>query len=317
MRAVPIKSSSDRPTAAGKRQFLAWQGWTLSVPTDWNAVKLDGTYQQGSAVLADLADARLGLRWATVGRSKRSPDEVVKEAMRREVGELTPDHDSPSAVPADANGFIATQLYEEPAPPGRDVWIGLCASSNRLLQIVYHTPRRDRVLRRTVLAELEAQEAEAPQSWSVLDLSCESPAGFSLASHALSAGDLRMTFEAPGSGRIMVRQIGPATLALSRQPLRDWVQQHLSASSKLYRGSEPVETALVTESASWSGVRVEQSRRRRAFLHRSLPATMVTLALNDEVRNRIVMVQANDVATAERVARTVGWASRLRGQVWC
>jgi hypothetical protein len=178
------------------------------------------------------------------------------------------------------------------------------------VQVTYHAARRDGVLAGQVLPWLDEQPADAARRWSALDLSVQVPSGYELASHQLSAGDLRLSFVGPGRRRIEVRQIGPATLALSRQGLDRWLKSSVSTAGRVYRSGAIGPYALDDVGRRLEGLRVERVRRPWAVLRRSLMPVVATLAVHDPARNRLVFVQAGDAATAEAVLRTVGWHAR-------
>lgn len=303
-------AASNRKSAIGNRQCLAWQGWLLSVPADWNFVKLEGNRFKGFVLLADLTSARLGLRWEAVS-SKVDAKSLIHSAMLNEVGELATkearSHEAPRLAAGESEGPYGL-LYQDSEPPGRDVWIGYSAASKRLIQLSYHATTRDRVLANDIIPTLEDQEDAQAQRWSVFDLSCETPSEFSLASHQMNAGDLRLSFTASKRREISIRQIGPAKLALSRQPLEKWLQTQLSSRQKLYRANELEKTTVELRGQPVEALRVVQTRRRRAFLHRSLPLELFTYALHDETRNRLVIIQTSDDAFTKRLFAGIGWA---------
>ena len=143
----------------------------------------------------------------------------------------------------------------------------------------------------------------------MLDLSCEVPAGLMLHSHHLSAGDLRLSFTESRRRRISVRQIGPATLALARQPLEKWLAAEVAGHSRLYRSGAV--TRLRLEGFE-HGCRQTLARRRRAFLHRALPVQIAVCGLHDAARNRIILLQAENDDVLQQLARSVGWATPPR-----
>src|SRR5690606_27769097 len=113
---------SNPAQAPANRQRVVWQGWRIDLPTRWNPVKLEGTFEEGYALFADLHRARLGVRWSRDRRIRKDPAAWIKRSMRDEVGLLASDETQPYKT-AD-NAFDAPLLYLEPEPPGRDVWIG-------------------------------------------------------------------------------------------------------------------------------------------------------------------------------------------------
>lgn len=292
------------PRKDGRHAF-AWQGWGVVVPIEWNAIRLEGDWDRGFALLADLSGPKLGLRWsASKTEDVGQIGKLVKQAICGELGQLAESEAVADAPPGD---WVGGRRFCEPEPPGRDVWVGKSPASGRIVELIYHVDRRDAVLAAELLPTLFDTAPTAETAWAVLDLSCRIPAGFRLVSQGLAAGDLRLTFE-KGRQRISVRQIGPARLALSRQPLEKWLEQQLYPSRKFYKTEG--KPAPVTIADAVSGLRQNQSKKRRAFLFRSIPRAVSTLILHDRARDRIVLVQADDEKSAIALAGTVGPAAR-------
>lgn len=267
---------------------FAWQGWSLKLPGRWNPVKLEGDYARGYVLITDMDRPRLAMRWSTVTMRSFDAHAWAKRAMREEVGQLAAD-EARAIDMADTN-WTAPLLYTEPKPPGRDVWVARSAASGRLVEVVYHAHRRERVLADQVLPTLLDQDSAGPMRWAVFDLSCTAPAGFRLESHVLNAGDLSLSF-AKHRQRLVIRQIAVASLALQRLPIEGWLARQEASASKYYRpDGEPRETP--------TGMTRRMTRRRRFAWMRWRPAELFTLIAHDVVRDRIVIIQSTDEALA-------------------
>jgi len=284
---------------------FAWQAWQLELPPRWDPVKLEGDFDSGLALITDTHGPRLGLRWKKEPRRKRfDPAALVRRAMREEVGVLAAEEAKPFAMPCD--GWLQCKLYEDPEPPGRDVWVGYSGRSDRLLQIAYHAQRRDNVLSGQILAALGEHGGSGRVPWSVFDLSCRVPAGFRLDRHRLNAGDLSLTFS--GQRRVLsVRQLAVAHLALRRMPLARWLAGQQSRQHRYFRRDDRTEPVEITAgSRTLAGVGGTAVRRRRFFWMRWLPPAMVTCALHDPDRDRLVIVEGSDRGVVMEAAASVG-----------
>jgi len=299
MPAATQTTSLDRPSTIAGRQLFAWQGWSLSIPREWNPLKLDGDWSGGVALLADLSEAKAGMRWAAI-RESDDPAEAARKAMIGEVGVLAAEEARELAMP-ESSAWRASLLYVETEPPGRDVWVGVSAATGRLVQVAYHARRRDRALERDLLPTLADTPADRPMRWSALDLSCVTPAGFKLTERSFAAGDLRMAFSR-GVERLTVRQIGPAALALARQPLEKWLAPHPLGLSRVYRAGE----RNAAEIDRMQGVKQRFIRRRRFVMHWRQPREIVLVAVHDPRRDRIVIVEGSSEDLAMEVAKSVG-----------
>lgn len=294
---------------------FAWQGWDILIPSEWDPVRLEGDFDSGMALLADLAKARAGLRWQRLA-SKAKVADAIDRALRDEVGSLA----AREARDVRDDRWDGAKLFVEPDPPGRDVFVGYSAASRRLLQFVYHVekPRRDRMLSDTLLSVLQDRSADEERTWSVFELSCRLDRSFKLESHKLLAGDLSLSFADSAKPRreVAVRQVGVAQLALQRSPIEQWLRRQQSTRGKHYRAAKAQDEIELTaiDGRALQGVCGRMSRRRRFFFMRSLPRELLTLALHDEARDRLVIVQSNDEKLACEVTATVG-ASREENDV--
>ncbi|MBC7782481.1 MAG: hypothetical protein H7144_01470 [Burkholderiales bacterium] len=291
-----------------KSQLLAWHGWQLRIPDSWNPVKVDGDWDQGMILLADLQQAKLGIRWRMMKRGDSA--KWAERAMRSEVGALAAAEAKDHAMP-DAAAWRVSRLYVEADPPGRDVWLGWSERSGRVMEIVHHVKERDTVLAAKVLPSLQEQLRDVPQAWSLFDISCRTPAGWTMQWYRLNAGDLSLSFRKKRS-TMTLRQIGPASLALIRQPIDSWLAQQEKTVRKFYKLLRSV-TDLALETAA-EPVKVRQGilrRKRRFFWMRTLAKELTVLGLHDETRNRIVIVQGNEPTAMTELLTSVGWAKNM------
>ncbi|MFT3785206.1 MAG: hypothetical protein QM770_03450 [Tepidisphaeraceae bacterium] len=228
-------AETNRPPPSAHRPLLAWHGLSLALPTDCGPVKIEGDATKGAVMIADLHAPRLGLRWNSPPRRRRFEKRAIENALRSEVGQLA----AKEAIEHTPDGFTHGLLYVDPDPPGRDVWIGISSTSHRLVEVVWQakgkSPTND--LRDRVLPTLADDGFDGPQRWSVFDFSLIAPAGWKLVRQRFNAGDLTMEFANRRSSTI-VRQIGPARLALKRQTAEQWLVGHARAWKQMYGSAE-------------------------------------------------------------------------------
>lgn len=289
--------TSSPPSLRGQRVRVAWQGLELSIPAEWNPVALSGNFSAGQALLAEFGEPRLGLRWKKVG-ANHATREVREQIARREA-----DADADLRVVHLPDAVVCLDRRV----PGRDVCVAWSAPSGRLVQLVYHARERDDVLVDEIVPTLADMAAAPWQRWAVLDLSCAVPAGFVLESHSLRAGDLRLQWRNRRSC-LAVRQLALADRILQRSTLEQLVQDQQREQHLQYAPQQRASTIdLVAEDQRvLSGFMGTALRRRRLFWRWRLAPRRCILALHDQARNRIVLVQADDDSLARDVARTVG-----------
>jgi hypothetical protein len=307
MRDAPAKPPASAPTRTRRTtQPFAWQGWQLRVPTSWNPVKLEGDFAKGYALLADLDGPRLGLRWTAI-KAKSVTEDTLRRVIRDEAGDEAADRAKRPPDPDTPDDAWDQLVHLDRNPPGRDVFVTWMAASERLLEVVYHARRRDNVLVQEIIPSLADCSRLSRVPWAVFDLSCEVPAELALESHRLNAGDLTLKF---GDARafVNVRQLALAKLALRQKPLTAWLAEHQRARRLRYRAvAQPEELVLdANDGRKLTGLVGRLRRRRRFWWSWGWSREVVTFALHDEDRDRLVIVEASDEPLVRDVARTVG-----------
>lgn len=297
---MPAMSQTNRQSSIGNRQWIAWHGLQMAVPESWNPVRIDGDVDSGSILLADLSDARLGIRWKTMKKAEKRAD--VRGSIRAEVGKLAAE-EAVELKLSQEDAWANSLLYTEPDPPGRDVWAGYSRQSQRLVQVVYHAPLRDRVLADEILPTLTETTREAERKWSVFDLSCQTPADWKMQWYRLNAGDMTFMFTGPKRSSLQIRQIAPAQLALARQKMLDWLTQQQKSMKKLYR--PPTDVREIE-----NGLKATMTRRRRFCFAWWQAKSQTLVAVHDKQHDRLLILQATDENMIEKIQPTVGWARR-------
>lgn len=303
-----MRSKTSSPAPQVGQSLIAWQGWLLQAPARWNPVRLEGDFDRGYALFADLHQPRLGIRWRKPDRKKFNVADWSQRALREEVGMLAAEEAKELTLP-DAP-FTGSKLYLDPKPPGRDVWVAYSPTSGRMVEVIYHARRRDRRLAETILPSLQDLPPGGTVPWSIFELSCRVPQGMGLERQQLIAGDLTLSFKHKAQV-LSVRQVAVAELALQRMSLERWLANDQRRWRKHYRTSGPVTegTVIAEDGRSLKGLSQRLRRRRRFFFMGWRPPQLITLALHDQRRDRLVFVEGSDEQTVAEVARTVGWAS--------
>lgn len=294
------------PSARRQRTLFAWQGLQLSVPPEWNPVALSGSFSAGHALLAESGEPRLGIRWAK-GEAKHATPDALERLVRREVDDPSNQQVKHLPAPPDAGAIKHAAICLDRRVPGRDVCAAWAADSDRLVQLVYHVRERDDVLMDEIIPTLRETVSLPWQRWAVLDLTCAVPAGFILESHELRAGDLQLKWRGR-RGRLSVRQLALADRVLQRTTLEQLVCDRQREEHLEYSPQHPLSEVrlLAEDDRELLGLGGLALRKRRFFWRPGLAPRRFTLALHDETRNRVVVIEADDPSLARDVARTVG-----------
>lgn len=298
------------PAPRGGGTIFCWQGWCLSLPHRWNPLKLEGDCDSGYAGFADLLQQRLGIRWQKHKAARFDAEKWAHKTLRQELGVLAAEEAVPATPPAEGD-WRGCYIYNEPDPPGRDIWTGYSAVSGRGIVLSYHARRRDRTLAGSLVPRLMDLPVAEPMPWSVFELSCIVPVGFILQDHRLHAGDLSLTFTRKRD-KLIIRQLAVAQLALQRLPLEKWLAQQQHLHRKHYRptGKSPEPISISLPDRTLEGLSRARRRRLRFSLMRSLSRDMITFALHDAQRDRLAMIEASSPSLARELAQTLGWATQ-------
>lgn len=308
--------TANRKSAPGDRQSIVWHGFELLVPEDWNPIKVDGDRDRGFLLLADMTEPKIGLRWRNPGRRRFDADQWARRALVEEVGKLAAD-EARMFTPKPADAWRGGRIYIEPEPPGRDVFVGQSTVSGRLVELIYHAKRRDRVMEFDVLPTLRDLPLDEPMPWRIFDLACDVPAGWRLLSHRLAAGDLRLTF---GRGRewVMVRQVAVAKVALQRLPMERWLGSQLYEAKRFYRAGGSIDPTMLDLRAGRTieGIIGKAKKRKRYVWQFRRPKGLSAIALHDVARDRLILGQGTDEAALREILATMGGEAadgKLRG----
>ncbi len=281
--------------------FFAWQGLELSLPAGWRPVKIGGDETAGEVLFADVDRPLMGVRWDTPGRgARRDPDGHAARLLRGQVGQLSAARAKPFPMPT--GDWAASLLFEEPDPPGRDVWVGLSRATGRSVEIALHRhePADRGRLAMALLPTLVDVPLDRSRRWRLFDLDVRVPPGHRLTSHKLSAGDLSLSFtrdEPIGRGRVRrlpltLRQIRPARLALSRRTLAEWLQPFAWQASRFHKPAQPPE-------ATAHGLVQPWRRRRRYGWLWTVPRALTARIDHDARADRLLLLRGVPEAVAE------------------
>ena len=288
----------------------------MEVPRAWNPIRLEGTFEKGLALLADMDRQRLVIRWDSGGRGrwgsgKFEADAWARAALASEVGTSGAAEAKSVALSMGCTRASSALLYVDLDPPGRDVLVAHSGASGRVIQIIHHSHKRSgrAGMFASMVGCLTDCDPAAPLTWSIFDFACTSPAGYRLRSQRLNAGDLSLTFaSARARGQwLTIRRMAIARLALARMGLARWLADQ-AAGVETHYGSAGEVTPLelgATERVL-RGLCQTSIRRTRFGWMRWLPRSVTTLVLHDAAADQLILVQGTDSDHVLSLARSAG-----------
>src|SRR4051812_15877187 len=99
---------------------FAWDGGRGEVPGRWDPGGVDGDYEKGYVLIADLDGPRLGVRWRTPPR-KFDADAWALRALGEEVGLRAVEDAHP--VDMGEGRWAASMMCADEEESDRDVWV--------------------------------------------------------------------------------------------------------------------------------------------------------------------------------------------------
>ena len=320
-----------KDVSGGDLRPFGWAGLRLNVPEAWRLSRTSGFAARGKLTLADDVTVRLEIGWANVTRRAFDAERIARRQMRRMLGKRPPDEWDRELRPFRARS-VQPMLYLPDDEGGMDRFVGYAPAAQRMVQMAYRrrTAREDSDLRQAMIGELEVQPLDRPQQWAFFDISFIAPPGYQYESSKLNVGDMRVVVSARGretrGPSLMVRQVYPAELALSRQPLEDWADVLLEKQKSIYRlprqgwrlRRRKVATAHI-DTPRGPGVEVVGKLRwlLRPMFWR-MPRSFRFRLIHDRRMNRLLALSAADrrdrvVERLDEVMEGLHWAQRDDG----
>ena len=223
---------------------FAWAGYLLNIPATFRLSSIEGDHRQGSFRLVDGERVRLEFSWATETRGRFDFPAFAKKKLggSRKRGEPDPD----SKVRELSVPGSDLQLFHLPDEEGRiDRFVGWSSKTHRVVQIVYSraADREDEFVAGTCIPGVIDQPRDQPMKWAFFDCSFVTPSGLYYQNATLNLGDMSVRVSARGSDlrgpALTVRQLYPASLALLRRPLVDWIRSWTLETWDSYRVKRP------------------------------------------------------------------------------
>lgn len=220
---------------------VGWAGWWLPTPEAWRFFKMDGGYRRGFLIVGDDERPRLEMAWAWVTRRRMNIPRYIREYLL-------------ARVPRKRRAGVAGEVAEFSLPGFEHAvsltideqtrYVGYCVRTHRILHWVYHhgSLKQNRRFSADCLPLWRDQPLDAPSKWRFFDVSFAVPAGFRLHYCTLNLGDMEVILTDPtpwgARPRLCVRHIYPATLALARRPLEEWMKELFGKRRGPYRSRD-------------------------------------------------------------------------------
>jgi hypothetical protein len=209
---------------------FSWHGIGLDVPSEWNPGKISGDHKSGNVRLDDPTTVRLEVEW----KEARGDDGVGLVVDRYIEGLAKEAQKGKSSLNVSRQTDCPWLDLPEMTSPQYFTWetdynIHTVAAysplSDRLLfvRIMLQTHEDPDNLLSRILNSLTDTPPDQPQVWSLYDLTCTSPAGYTLETYELKSGHIRLRF-IQGTTSVQVDRLSLAQMLLKNRTLTAWYE---------------------------------------------------------------------------------------------
>ena len=194
--------------------------------------------------------------------------------------------------PPAVTGFDRTLWLAEAQSHGggvTSVWYGYREQARLILEVVINDVAGEEVVavaKDLVLASMAASEPNAPIQWAIYDTRFESPAGYDIYDSMLNLGAMSL-FLRKGKERLMLCQFYPASMALAKQPLADWLET--TALTGKWRGGKKDPDILECRVGPHDGLRKERALSRPFPLDLLGKTHCLSIIAHDKGLDRLLM----------------------------
>ena len=201
---------------------IAWQGWEIPAVDDWRPLEIDGDYKRGKMMIGNSVAPLLQVKWWRPDEKNFYAEEWIRARIRE--FKATPSMNPPRPKAFSNSGWIKELEFQEDVT--KTIWYGFERDAGVMMEIVM-TSITDKALQAKIITdlipELKVYSIEEDTYWSLYDISFHVPKGYILKRKHLYSGDIALEFQDDDKRHLVLRQIYPAELALSRRSMGGWL----------------------------------------------------------------------------------------------
>lgn len=284
--------TSDLGSRNAEHSLLAWAGWQMRIPADWQPLKLTGTPEKGQMIVGNDEVAVFIVKWESLasGRLQDGQQWVTERLTRHGV---VSDDNPPAKAHFTACGWARDLQTEEDKET--TYWYGYAEKAGLLIGItvngVLPVADRKRVVEE-VLTTLVTTPAGGESVWAMYDLSFTAPAGFELAQRHLFSGDVALLFIKGRQETLRLRQVYPGELALGRRSWETWLDSSpFTEHRRIRRGTMQLDKWHHQSRKELSGMQRAGWKRVPFPLGWVSPRQSRSIGAHDTALNRLLMVE--------------------------
>ena len=201
---------------------IAWQGWEIPAMDDWRPLEIFGDYKRGKMMIGNAVAPLLQVKWWRPEEKEFYPEEWIRARIRE--FKTTPSLNPPRPIGFSNSGWIHELEFKEEVT--KTIWYGFDPKASVMMEIVM-TSITDKSLQVKIITEiiprLKVYSNEEKVYWTLYDVAFWVPPGYILRKKHLYSGDVALEFINEKKDTLVLRQVYPAELALSRRSMTQWL----------------------------------------------------------------------------------------------
>jgi hypothetical protein len=216
--------------------WLAWAGWMMKIPPKWRPLKIEDKPDSGKMILGDSSRAVAQIKWSRPPSRNFDSGRWLKQRIKAVASKSAKIDSDPAPAEFEQAAWVSRTDSSKKKP--MSLWYGYSPKARLLMEVVLNNEideKTQRIFRTKVLPSLRVCDHSLSTKWAFFDVSFESPAGFTLKTKRLNVGDMALELTSKKDGRLLVRQVYPASLALQRRKMDKWVRSYPHKEHRHYK----------------------------------------------------------------------------------
>lgn len=209
-----------------ENQVIAWQGWSVPVREEWQPVRIEGDYFRGRMIVGNGDGPVFQISWQ---RPKDIRDFDCAKWLSKQKSKYT-DSKVKSVNPNKDKDIEITSL-EGDIKNGRSqehkaVWWVYSARIGIVMEISMPDvadKQEQEFVRKQSVPGVHFYAENEPSFWQIYKVGFSVPPGYILNDKHLYSGDIALEFRNEKNDRLLLRQIYPAELGLTRRKIDKWL----------------------------------------------------------------------------------------------
>ena len=268
--------------------WLAWSRWKTKIPEHWRPLRVENADESGSLMLGDTTQATAQIEWWSPSVADFDISQWMDKRQQSLWQTAIADQKAPGADRFDRTLWLPEARTRRGALSS--VWYGYAKQAKLIIEVVINHSAGQEVLdlsRQVVLPSMDVSDPDAPTRWAVYSTRFVSPPGYEIYESRLNLGTI-MLFLRKGKDRLVLCQFYPGTIALSKQPLADWLETS-ALKGKWHSKKDP--QVREWRVGAFEGIRQERAMSRPFPLDLLGKSHCLSIIVHDKRSDRLLMAE--------------------------